>query len=213
MGALKQFFHTVAALVFHMGGPGLLLVGVIDSSFLTAALANDLLIIVLTASHPGRMPYYAAMAALGSTIGCAIVDVLSRKAEKGVKHSIASRRLNFVESHVRKRAGAALAVSAIIPPPFPFTPFVIAAAVAGYPRKKLLSVVAGARLFRFAAEGALAIFYGEGILSLAKSRGMETTIVVLIIVALGASAFSIFRWIRGGRKPVEARSRTRAERA
>jgi len=199
MGALKQFFHSVAALIFHWGGPGLLIVGVIDSSFLTAPLANDLLVIVLTASHPGRMPYYAAMAALGSTIGCAIVDVVSRKAEKGVKHSIPSKRLGFVESHVRKRAGAALAISAVIPPPFPFTPFVVAAAIAGYPRKKLLGIVAGARLFRFAAEGALAIFYGEGILSLAKSRTMEATIVALIVLALGASAFSIFRWVRKDR--------------
>ena len=197
---MKQFFHSVAALIFHLGGPGLLIVGIIDSSFLTAPLANDLLVIVLTASHPAWMPYYAVMAAAGSTIGCAIVDVVSRKAEKGVKHSIVSKRLNFVEWHVRRRAGVALAVSAIIPPPFPFTPFVVAAAAAGYPRKKLLSVVAGARFFRFAVEGGLAIFYGEGILSLAKSRAMERTIVVLIIVALGASVFSLFRWIRKGRR-------------
>ena len=201
MGALKQFFHSVAALIFHLGGLGLLVVGIVDSSFLTAPLANDLLVIALTASHPVLMPYYAAMAALGSTIGCAFVDVLTRKAEKGVKHSLPSRRLKFVEFHVRKHAGYALAIAAIIPPPFPFTPFVVAAAGAGYPRKKLLGIVAGARSFRFATEGALAIFYGEGILSLAKSPAVEDTVIALIIVALGGSAFSIFRWIRKGRKP------------
>lgn len=200
MGALKQFFHSVAAAIFHLGGLGLLIVGIVDSSFLTAPLANDLLVIALTASHPARMPYYAAMAALGSTIGCALADVLSRKAEKEVKRSISSRRLNFVESHVRKHAGYALAIAAMVPPPFPFTPFVVAAAGAGYPRKKLLGVVAVARFFRFAAEGALAVFYGKGILSLAKSPGLEDTIIALIVLALGGSAFSIFRWIRKGRR-------------
>jgi len=78
MGSFLVFFHSISSLLFRHGGPGLLLVGIIDSSFLTTPFANDLLIIEQTAIPPRRMFYYAFMAALGSGIGCLSVDVISR---------------------------------------------------------------------------------------------------------------------------------------
>lgn len=194
MQAFHRFFQVIAAAVFHLGGLGVLLVGIVDSSFLTVPIANDLLVIALSSGHPHRMPYYAFMAALGSVLGCATVDVISRKAEKGIEHVFPTRRIKFVESHVREHAGWALAVSAVMPPPFPFTPVVVAAAASHYPRKKMFAVIGGARFLRFAVEGALAIWFGRQILSFVKSSAVEYTIIGLIVVAVIASAFSIVRW-------------------
>lgn len=177
----------------------MLLVGIIDSSFLTVPVANDLLVMALSSGHPQRMPYYAIMAAVGSVLGCAVVDVISRKAEEGVEHAFSGRRIKFVESHVRKHAGWALAVSAVMPPPFPFTPVVVAAAVSHYPRKKLFAVIGGARFLRFAGEGAVAIWFGRQILSFARSPAVEYTIMGLIVVAVIGSAFSIVRWAIKGK--------------
>lgn len=81
MRVSRGFFHSIALWFFHLGGFGLLLLGIIDSSPLSAPLANDLLVAALSASHPDRMIYYAVMAAVGSTLGSLTVDVISRKAE------------------------------------------------------------------------------------------------------------------------------------
>ena len=42
---MKNIFHVIAAGVFHLGGFGMLLLGIVDSSFLTVPVANDLLVI------------------------------------------------------------------------------------------------------------------------------------------------------------------------
>jgi membrane protein YqaA with SNARE-associated domain len=199
MRVSRGFFHTIALWFFHLGGFGLLLLGIIDSSPLSAPLANDLLVVALSASHPDRMIYYAVMAAIGSTLGSLTVDVLSRKAESKISEAVSSRRFKFVEAQIRKHAAWTLALACLIPPPFPFTPFVAAAAATGYPRKKLLSIIAAVRFIRFLIEGTLAVFYGRRILALAQSPEVRYTVIVLIVAALGLSGFSIFRWIQKAR--------------
>jgi len=200
MHASKGIFHLIAGTVFHLGGIGLLIVGIIDSSFLTAPLANDFLVIALTASHPHRMPFYSLMAALGSTLGCVTVDVISRKATKGVEAKTSSRRLRFVESQLRKRAAWTVVFACLIPPPFPFTPFVALAAGSGYPRKKLLALIGVSRFVRFALEGGLAILYGQRIMNIAKSPAVDYAVIALIVFAIGGSVISIYSWLRKGRR-------------
>ena len=199
MHGFQAIFQAVADWVFRLGGIGLFAVGVVDSSILMAPLANDLLVVALAATHPHRMWYYALMAAAGSTAGCAITDFLSRKAEKGMRHVVPSKRFKFVEKRMKKHAGWTLALAAVIPPPFPFTPFVAMAAGSGYARKKLLTIVFVARFVRFAAEGLLALKYGKGILGLAKAPAVEYTIIALIVIAVVGSAISIFRWVHQGK--------------
>ena len=64
-GILWEFARFFA----HLGGFGLLLLGILDSSFLFMPLGNDLLVVALTAQRHNRMLYYAAMASAGSVIG------------------------------------------------------------------------------------------------------------------------------------------------
>lgn len=199
MNVFRNVFHSIAVMVFHLGGVGLLIVGIIDSSFLTAPLANDFLVVALTANQPHRMPYYALMAAVGSTLGCLSVDIISRKANERVETKVPSPKLKFVEAQFRKRAGWAVVAACLIPPPFPFTPFIALAAGSGYPRKKLLGLVGVSRYVRFAVEGGLAIVYGQRILAIAKSPAVEYTVIALIIVAVGGSAFTITRAIQKAR--------------
>jgi membrane protein YqaA with SNARE-associated domain len=209
---MKGIFHSIALWVFHLGGLGLFCVGILDSSPLTAPLANDFLVIALTANRPHRMPYYALMAALGSVAGCLTVDIISRKAEAGIKQSFPSGRWKFIEKQFQKHAGWTTALACLMPPPFPFTPFVAAAAGTGYPRKKLLTLVGIVRFVRFAGEGLLAIFYGGSILSIAQSPTVQYTIVALIVIAVAGSGVSIYVWIRKSRiarRPVQKQKKTK----
>jgi len=84
------------ALLLKSGGPGLLVLGILDSSYLFAPWGNDLLLVALTARHPDlpHMFYYAAMSTAGSVLGCLLIDVTLRPlGAKGLERHLSRRRL------------------------------------------------------------------------------------------------------------------------
>jgi membrane protein YqaA with SNARE-associated domain len=198
---MDAIINHLFALLIRLGMFGLLIFSALDSSFLDLPLGNDLLLVALTARQRHMLPVFAAMATLGSVIGCWLVDLLARKGgEQGLKKIIPGRQLDYVKRKVRHNAAWALAFASIMPPPFPFTPFVAAAAAFQYPRQKLLGVIAVSRLVRFSAVGLLAIFFPESILRLVRSSTVRTAILVLVVISIVASVLSILTWIRRGRK-------------
>ena len=185
---------------FALGGVGLLLFGILDSSFLFLPMGNDLLVVALTASKPQHMLYYAAMATAGSTIGVALAHfVSSRTGKKAIEGDRKSRKVAFVERKVKQYGGLALAAAALAPPGFPFTAFILAAAALQFPLRKMLAIIASCRLVRYLLVGYLARVYGRRILEMAKSPAVETFLVVLIIVSVAGSVFSIWGWVKKGR--------------
>ena len=198
---MKGLLLNLAAFFASLGGFGLLLLGVLDSSFLFMPLGNDLLVVALTARHHTRMPYYALMAAAGSVLGCLFTDWVSRKGgEKGLETRVKGRTLAYVKRKVDKKAGPALALASLMPPPFPFTPFVVVLAALQYPRPKLLGIVAAARLVRFVAEGFLAIWFGKRILEMAGVPAVQSTIIGLVVISMAGSVYSIYSWVQSSRK-------------
>lgn len=184
-----------------MGGFGLLTIGALDSSLLFLPLGNDLLIIAMSARKHLFVPYYAAMAAAGSVLGCLSVDYLTRRGgEKELEAYVSPRRLEYVRSRMRKNARWALIIASIMPPPFPFTLFIGAAAASNYPRRRLLITVAVARFVRFAIEGTLAVFVGKELLRWAQSRPFEYAMLGLVGISILGSVFSIGRWTAQARK-------------
>ena len=197
---MHSLLRHLFSVLLHLGGFGLVILGVLDSSFLIMPLGNDLLLIALSARRHELVPYYAAMATAGSVTGCFIMDVISRRGgEKGLERTIGPGRTEFVKKKVRKRAGWALALASLMPPPFPFTPFVAGAAALQYPRKKLLAVVAASRFLRFCIDGLLAVLFGARILRWVREPGFVYVMLALIVISLVASAVSVIGWIRRSR--------------
>ena len=196
---MTHFFRYLGHLAYHAGIPGLLIVGFLDSSFLILPFGNDVLLIALCARHHNLVVYYALAATAGSVLGCWVTVWLSAKGEQSIRKRVSSRRLNFLESKVATHAGWALGFASIMPPPFPFTTFLAVAAAFDYPRKRLLAIVGGMRFVRFAAEGYLAVRYGTHILRFLSSRQMKYFVVPLIILSIGASAYSIYKWVKSSK--------------
>ena len=191
---MQPIIRTIARALFRAGGLGLLTLGVFDSSPLVLPFGNDLLMLALSARYHNRMPYYAVMATLGSLIGSALTVWISRKGGTKLKEVAAGDRLSNVQKHVQKHAGWTLVAGSLLPPPFPFTAVVAAAAAFRYPRNKLFGFVGAGRFARFLIEGALAIHYGRWIIRQARSTTLEYTMIALIVISIGASAFSIYQW-------------------
>ena len=198
---MKELAGRLFVLFAHLGGFGLVFLGVLDSSFLVMPLGNDLLIIAMTVRSHQLWLYYAAMATTGSVLGCLLMDVISRKGgEELLKRRLSPRRLQFVERRVKKNAGWALGFAALMPPPFPFTPFIIAAAALDYPRRKLLGVIAATRFLRFGVEAYLATVFGRRLLHWASLPAVEYGVVFLIVVSIGASVLSVYSWVKKSKR-------------
>jgi membrane protein YqaA with SNARE-associated domain len=192
---LQPFLQHLYHLAYRAGAFGLFCVGVLDSSFLFVPLGNDFLMLGLSARHHNRVPLYVLSATLGSVCGILLTLWLSKKGGEKLKDK-RGRTWKYVEKRMQKNAGWALTLGSLMPPPFPFTLFVAAAGALRVPLKKVLPYVAAGRLIRFTIEGVLAIIYGRWILSLANSQALKTSMIVMIVIAIAGSAYSIFNWVR-----------------
>jgi membrane protein YqaA with SNARE-associated domain len=190
---LTHLYHFLAGL----NGFGLLLLGILDSSILFLPFGNDMLLVAMTVKQHARWTYFAGMAAVGSVLGCLITDVISRTGgEAGLEKKFSRRRLDYVKRKIQKNAGWALGLAALMPPPFPFTPFVAAAAALQYPRKKLLTAVALGRFARFSAESLLAVLLGTRLLRWARSPFLYYLVLGILCLSLIGTALSVYSWFR-----------------
>ena len=194
---VRQLF----AILIRLGGLGLLILGIFDSSFLFMPLGNDLLLVALVARDRSLLLPYAAMATAGSVLGCLLIDWISRKGgEEGLPKIVPARQLKYVERRVRKNAAWAITLASIMPPPFPFTPFVAAASAFQYPKKKLLGLIAITRFARFFLVGMLAVVFGQSIIRMAKTPAVRTVILAIIALSMVGSVISVYSWIKRSRR-------------
>ena len=153
--------HWLQAMVAATGGLGLFLIAFLDSSVLTFPVINDLLVIGLSIRNPARMPYYAAMATLGSVAGCLLVYYLAWKGGEAMFHKHAGPRARHIHAWITRNGFVSILVTALLPPPTPFKVFVIAAGALEMPVRPFVLGLVVARTFRFFGEGFLAVKYGD----------------------------------------------------
>ena len=198
---MSALVRRLAIFFFSLGGVGLLLLGVLDSSFLFLPLGNDLLVIALTARHHERLVYYFAMATIGSVAGVALTHWVSAKGgEKGLEGQRKSGQMAYIERKVKEHGGIAIATAALMPPPFPFTPFIIVAAALQYPRRRMLTIIALCRGLRFTTEAWLAVVYGRRIIQMAQTPWVQNSILVLVAISTVGSVASIWSWVKKSRR-------------
>ena len=213
-----RFAAGLFAFLLRCGGVGLFIFGALDSSFLFLPWGNDVLVVAITARHPNalNMLYCAAMSTAGSVLGCLLIDVTLRPlGAEGLKKHLSEGRIKRVTKKVRDHGGRTLALASLAPPPFPFTPFVMAAAAFQYSRKRLLAVIGVTRMVRFTVLGLLALRFGERILRWGKIPIVQGFLIGLIILCTVGSVVSVYGWIRRSRSSsgqMERKKRHRQQR-
>ena len=96
---------------------------------------------------------------------------------------------------------SSVAALAIIPPPFPFTAFVLASGAFGGHPWTFFTTLAGVRAVRFLAEGGLAAIYGRRILTWMQSTVFEVIVGTLIVLAIVGTVISGIAVVRSTRRP------------
>src|SRR5580698_954608 len=150
-------------LVTTMGGGGLFLVAFLDSSVLSFPFVTDALVIQLSFINPKRMPYYAAMAAIGSIAGCIWLYLLAKKGGEAFFHRHAGGKAEKIRNWVERNGFFSIFIPAILPPPMPFKAFVAAEGVFQVPLRTFVLALLLGRGLRYFAEGILAIRYGDAV--------------------------------------------------
>ena len=143
-----------------LGGVGLLLSAFIDSSFVPLPLVTDLLLMELSSRHPLRMPYYAAMATVGSLVGCIWIYWIARKGGQAYYRKTQGHSPGRIRKYIQDYPMASVFLPAVAPFPVPFKPFVIAQGVFQVP---FVTFVIGTLLGRgslFFIEALLGARYG-----------------------------------------------------
>jgi membrane protein YqaA with SNARE-associated domain len=194
---VRSFIAWLYTFAVGLGGPGLLAVAFLDSSFVPLPQINDVLVVLMVTQDKAWMPYYAAMATLGSILGCFVIYYLAAKGGEAFLTRRVKRRahLDRALALYQKHGMLALVVPALLPPPAPFKLFVLAAGVANVKPLQFVLAVALARGARYLALGVLAIYYGDAALELMRTRGRDVALVVVaIIVGSAVLWWAVQRW-------------------
>jgi len=196
---VRSFFFSV--LGYFLTSPGIVLMGILDASMVFfLPLGIDFIVILMTARKPEFFWLYALLAAAGSVIGAAITFWIGKKAgEKGLARFVRPRRLERVKARVN-RGTFVVAALALIPPPFPFTPFVLAGGALGMNPWSFFSALAAVRAFRFGVEGALAYRYGSQIVRWMKTPMFQAVVGVFIALAVIGTIVSAVLVVRGSKR-------------
>jgi len=197
-----QFWFAVSAWqhLRRMGGPGLVLLGIADNSVIPLTGSMDVLTIWLAARHHEPWPYYAAMATLGAVIGGYITYALARKGGKEtMERKLSKKRATQVSKTFERWGFFAVAVPALLPPPFPFVPFLLAAGAMQYPKQKFLGALTLGRGVRYTIAAGLGFHYGNHILRFFRHY-YKPAMAILIGLAVIGAVLSLVQYLRMKKK-------------
>lgn len=180
------------ALGFFLTWWGAYLLGALDATmFFFLPFGIDALVIYLAARDSMFFWLYPILATAGSVTGAAVTYWIGHKiGEMGLERFVPARRLERFRSRVKKRGAVAMAVAAVLPPPFPLTPFVLTCGALKVDRWVFFRTFAAMRFIRFGGEAALARAYGRGVLRVIESDPFQMAIIGFIVVAIIGTVIS-----------------------
>jgi len=147
----------------HLGTFGLFVVAVIDSSVIPLPIpgSTDLLLLWLVA-HSGDPRLLVPIAFAGSLLGGYTTWHIGRRGGKpALSHYVPAYLLGRVVAWVEHHPILAILLPAVLPPPIPLAPFVLASGALGVSRNRFLAVFGVARCLRYSFIAWLGATYGR----------------------------------------------------
>ena len=181
-------------LLRSLGGAGLVILGVLDSSVIPTFGSLDALTAILSVKNHELWPYYAIASTTGSLLGAYITYRMAERAgEHWLEKRIGTKRSRQVQGLLKRWGFAAVFVSCVAPPPFPTSTFFIGAGALRYPQGKFVSAVLTGRALRYAVIADLAAKYSHAILRfLRHARGFEADAKSIGIDLAGIAILVLF---------------------
>jgi membrane protein YqaA with SNARE-associated domain len=180
----------------RLGGPGLILLGLADNSVVPLPGSMDVLTIVLAASHREWWFYYSFMATVGAVIGGYVTYRIGSKGGKEMlEQKFPKNKVEKVYQKFEKRGFWSVTLPALLPPPVPIVPFLLAAGAMQYSRRKFIASLALGRGIRFTIVGFVAAHYGSAIFRF-FSQYYKPALYTLIGLAVAGGIAGLFFYLR-----------------
>ena len=148
--------------------PGVFAVSAIDASVIPLAIpgSTDLLLLWLI-SHGGNPWLLVAIAVGGSLLGGYTTWHLGKKGgEAALERFVPQRLQKRVRGWSQQHSVLAVMLPAVLPPPIPLWPFLLAAGALGVTWQRFLAAFGAGRALRYALVGWLAVRYGRHVIRL-----------------------------------------------
>ena len=182
--------------LIHLGGPSLILLGLVDNSVIPLPGSTDVVTILLSAHHRNLWAYYALMATAGAVLGGYLTYRMARKGGKEtLEKKFSKKKADKVYAIFSRWGFAAVAIPALLPPPFPIVPMLLVAGAMQYSTRKFLTALAVGRGIRFTILAYLGFHYGRHIVNF-FSRYYWDVLFVLIAFSLLGGLFGLFEYKR-----------------
>ena len=195
----------------RLGGVGLIILGLADSSVVPLPGSMDVFTILLSAHNRPWWPYYGAMATVGAVLGGYLTYRLAEKGgEETLERKIGKERSEKVYKKFEKQGGFWVFLGSVLPPPFPIVPVLMAAGVMQYPKRKFVTALSAGRGVRFFAVAYVGHIYGKAIVNW-LSQYYQPVLYGLIAAAVAGAigALVYFKWYRPRHKHPEQPPQTR----
>lgn len=177
----------------HLGPIGEVLLGVADASVIPTPGSLDILLILLVAGEPQHWWIYVLAATIGSALGAWITFRIGEKTGKeGLEKRIPQKKLKKVYRWSEKYGVGAVAIPALLPPPFPLSPFLLAAGAMKVPKAKFLSAYSAGRVVRYSIVAWLGKMYGKSLINGVQHYSKPIIWVLIGLTVLGGIAATIY---------------------
>jgi membrane protein YqaA with SNARE-associated domain len=187
---------------------GVFVLAALDSTlFFSLPFGIDGAVIILAARLHGLAWVVPLLATAGSIVGAALTFWMGAKiGEAGLDRYVSPKRLDRVHAKIKRSGAVALAVLDLIPPPFPFTPFVLAAGALEVKPSLFFVTLSVCRLARFGLEATLAVVYGRQIISWLDSDLFHEIVLGCVALAAALTIGSVVRLVLSTRSPRQRRA-------
>jgi len=192
---------TLTRRLHRLGAVGLIPLGIADNSVVPLPGSMDVLTIWLAAHDRPHWYLYAVVATAGALIGGYITYRLAQKGGRGaLERRFGKKRIEKVYGRFGRWGFGAVAIPALLPPPFPIVPFLLAAGAMQYSRKRFLAALAVGRGVRFTILAALGAIYGTHIVRF-FSKYYRHAVITLIALSVIAGILAVSQYLRYRARP------------
>jgi membrane protein DedA with SNARE-associated domain len=205
-------YFSVGAWLERLGGLGLVLLGLADNSVVPLPGSMDALTVILSARQENLWPYYAAMATIGGIVGAYATYTLGAKSSEGaLEKKLSKKKAERIYKIFNQYGFWSLFVPAMLPPPVPFSPFLLVAGVLKYSKRNFLLAVGLGRTIRYSLLAWLGSTYSKQIFSFFRqyNRPILWTVVAVAVAGGIAALLWVWRRKREGKPVIPDAKRTR----
>ena len=184
----------------NLGIVGQVLLGIADASVIPTPGSLDALTVLLAASNQKLWWLYAVAATIGSVAGGYLTYRIGVKGGKeALEKRVPPKKLERIYSMSHRYGFGAIMVPAVLPPPLPLSPFLIAAGAMKVPKHKFLTAFSLGRLIRYAVVAFLGKLYGKQLLSF-LSQYYKPILWTLVGVAIAGAILAAIYFIKRKQK-------------